>query len=75
VTLAKIFPLGSEKRFLKLQFQAYNVFNHTEISSLFTGINFNATTNAVTNLQTLGYISGTPTNSQRILAFTTRIEF
>lgn len=27
LTLSKIFPLGSEKRTLKIQAQAYNVFN------------------------------------------------
>jgi hypothetical protein len=75
VTLAKIFPLGSEKRILKIQAQAYNIFNHTEISGINTGVNFNFTTNQVTNLQTLGYINGTPTNSARILAFTARVEF
>jgi hypothetical protein len=75
MTLAKVFPLGSEKRILKIQAQAYNIFNHTEISGINTGINFNFTTNQVTNLQTLGYVNGTLTNSQRILAFTARFEF
>ena len=75
MTLAKVFPLGSEKRILKIQAQAYNVFNHTEINGINTGINFNSTTNAVTNPQTLGYINGTLTNSQRILAFTVRLQF
>ena len=75
MTLAKVFPLGSEKRILKLQAQAYNVFNHTEINGINTGINFNSTTNAVTNLQTLGYMNGTLANSQRILAFTVRLQF
>ena len=75
VTLSKTFPLGSEKRILKIQAQAYNVFNHTEISGINTGINFNATTNQVTNGATLGYINGTPTNSSRILAFTARVQF
>ena len=75
MTLAKNIPLGSEKRIMRIQAQAYNVFNHTEISSIGSGINFNATTNQVTNGATLGYITGTPTNSARILAFTLRLQF
>jgi hypothetical protein len=67
--------LGSEKRTLKIQVQAYNVFNHTEISGINSTINFNASTNAVTNLQTLGFVNATPTNSSRIMAFTARIQF
>ncbi len=37
MTLSKNVPLGSEKRVLRIQAQAYNVFNHTEISGLQTG--------------------------------------
>lgn len=73
VTLSKNIPLGSEKRLLRIQAQAYNVFNHTEISGIYTGISFNATTNLVTNGSALGYISSA-TNA-RILAFTARIQF
>ena len=73
MTLTKNFPLGSEKRVLRLQAQAYNVFNHTEPSDIFTGINFNFTTNQVTNPSQIGYISATQPN--RILAFTARVQF
>jgi hypothetical protein len=73
MTLTKNIPLGSEKRLMRIQAQAYNVFNHTEITGVGTGINFNATTNAVTNLPTLGYINGA--SNSRILAFTARLEF
>jgi len=73
MTLSKIFPLGSEKRIIRLQAQAYNVFNHTEISGINTGINFNFTTNAVTNPTTLGYLNATL--PARIMAFTARFEF
>jgi hypothetical protein len=75
MTLAKVFPLGSEKRILKIQVQAYNVFNHTEISSINSTINLNYTTNQVSNLQTLGYVNGVLANSNRIMAFTARIQF
>jgi hypothetical protein len=73
MTLSKIFPLGSEKRIIRIQAQAYNVFNHTEISGINTGVNFNFTTNAVTNQQTLGYLNATL--PARILALTARFEF
>ena len=73
VTLTKNFPLGSEKRVLRLQMQAYNVFNHTEPNGIFTTINFNFTTNQVTNPSQIGYISGAQPN--RILAFTARVQF
>jgi len=73
VTLTKTIPLGSEKRILRVQAQAYNVFNHTEISSIGSGIQFSPTTNAVTNGQTLGYITGA--NNARVLAFSARVQF
>ncbi len=73
VTLTKSILLGSEKRVLKIQAQAYNVFNHTEISSIGTGAQFSPTTNALTNGATLGYITGA-TNA-RVLAFSARIQF
>ena len=73
MTLSKSIPLGSEKRILKIQAQAYNVFNHTEITGIGTGAQYGFTTNKLTNPQTIGYINGA-TNS-RILAFTARIQF
>jgi hypothetical protein len=73
VTVTKNIPLGSEKRLLRIQVQAYNVFNHTEISGINTGINFNYTTNAVTNTTALGYINGA--SNARIMAFTARLQF
>jgi len=73
VTLTKSIPLGSEKRSLKIQAQAYNVFNHTEISSIGSGITFSPTTNVVTNPATLGYITGAV--NARVLAFSARLQF
>jgi len=72
-TLTKNIPLGSEKRLLRIQVQAYNVFNHTEITGINTGISFNATTNLVTNSSALGYINGA--NNARIMAFSARLQF
>jgi hypothetical protein len=73
VTMTKVIPIGSEKRVLKLQAQAYNVFNHSEFNGINTGIQFNPTTNQVSNLSSLGYVNGTL--PARIMAFSARFQF
>jgi hypothetical protein len=74
LTVAKNVPLGSsERRVLRFQVQAYNVFNHTEINGIGTGIQFTPSTNQVSNASSLGYATGTLPN--RVLAFTVRVEF
>jgi hypothetical protein len=74
LTVAKNVPLGSsEKRVLRFQVQAYNVFNHTEINALGTGIQFTPSTNQVSNASSMGYATGTLPS--RVLAGTIRIEF
>lgn len=75
MTLTKMIPLGSEKRLLKIQAQAYNVFNHPEFNGINSGIQFNPTTNQVSNLSSLGYVNGTVTGSNRIMAFSARLQF
>jgi len=75
MTMTKSIPLGSEKRVLKIQVQAYNVFNHPEFNGVNTGIQFNPTTNQVSNLASLGYVNGTTGGSNRILAFSARLQF
>ena len=75
MTLTKMIPLGSEKRVMKLQAQAYNVFNHPEFGGIGTGIQFNPATNLVSNLSSLGYATSTVSGSNRILAFSARIQF
>jgi hypothetical protein len=72
-TITKNVPLGNEKRVLRFQVQAYNVFNHTEINGLGTGIQFTPATNQVSNASSLGYATGTLPN--RVMAFTVRLEF
>ena len=72
-TVTKIFPLGSEKRVLKIQAQAYDVFNHPEFNAIGTGITFNPSTNQVSNASSLGYPTGTL--PARVLAFTARFQF
>src|SRR6185312_9553493 len=79
VTLTKNVPLGSEKRVLRFQAQAYNVFNHTEIGTatggvgLGNGLQFSPTTNQLTNAQTVGFI--TSAFNSRVLAFSARLQF
>jgi Carboxypeptidase regulatory-like domain len=79
MTLSKNIPLGSEKRVLKIQAQAYNVFNHTEIGTtsggvgIGTGAQYGFTTNQLQNGSTLGYV--TSAVNSRILAFTARFQF
>ena len=72
LTVSKVFQLR-EKMLLKFQVQAYNAFNHTEINGIGTGIQFNPSTNQVSNLSSLGYATGTL--PARVLAFTGRFEF
>ena len=74
MTMSKFIPIGlGEGRGLRLQAQAYNVFNHTEINALNTTVQFSPTTGAVVNPLQAGTASGTLPN--RILAFGLRFEF
>jgi hypothetical protein len=74
MTLTKSIPVfGSEKHILKLQVQAYNVFNHTEVSAINTAIQFNAATNVVSNPSQVGYINAALPN--RVLSFSARLVF
>ncbi|HXE62102.1 MAG TPA: TonB-dependent receptor [Bryobacteraceae bacterium] len=75
MTLTKMIPLGNEKRIMKLQAQAYNVFNHAEYSGYNEGIQFDTKTNLVSNPLSLGYPNNTVNGSNRILAFSARVEF
>ncbi len=78
MTMTKLIPLGSEKRVLKIQAQAYNVFNHTEYGNfannvISDSIQFSPTTNQVSNLSSLGYPNNT--YPARIMAFSARFQF
>jgi hypothetical protein len=73
VTMTKSIPLGSERRVIKIQAQAYNVFNHTQISGIGTGIQFLPGTGALNNASSLGY--ATAARPARILAFSARLQF
>ena len=70
-TMAKFIPVFGEKRGIRLQVQAYNVFNHPEFNSVGTGIQWDATgkRNSIAD----GIFNGTL--PARILAFGARFEF
>jgi hypothetical protein len=72
-TMAKDIPLKGEGRLIRLQVQAYNVFNHTEINALVTGIQFNSATGALSNASSAGIANGARPNRQ--LAFSARVQF
>ncbi|HKE25308.1 MAG TPA: carboxypeptidase-like regulatory domain-containing protein [Bryobacteraceae bacterium] len=73
MTMSKFVPVFGERRGLKIMVQAYNIFNHTEISGLNSTIQFNPTSGIVSNPA----VAGTPnaTLPNRILAFTLRFEY
>lgn len=74
VTLTKTIPIfGSETHLLKIQVQAYNVFNHTEISGLNSALQFNPTTNMLSNPSQVGFVDSTFPN--RVLEFSARLVF
>jgi hypothetical protein len=70
-TMSKFIPLFGERRGLKLQAQAYNVFNHTEYNSVGTGLTYDAL-GRQTSL-TAGVFNGTL--PARVMAFSARFEF
>lgn len=71
-TMSKFIPFGGESRGLRLQVQAYNVFNHTEYNSVNSTIQYSAT-GAITNGATVGVFNGTL--PARVLAFSARVQF
>jgi hypothetical protein len=74
MTMAKFIPVGlGERRGIRIQVQAYNAFNHTQVNAVNTGIQFNPATGAVVNPLQAGTPSGTLPN--RILAFGIRFEY
>jgi hypothetical protein len=74
LTMTKNIPLGADKRrVLRFQVQAYNAFNHSEFNGMNTGIQFNPTTNAVSNATAVGLPTGTL--PARVMAFTIRFQF
>jgi hypothetical protein len=73
LTVTKSVPLGSEKRVLKFQVQAYNALNHPEFNAMNAGIQFNPANNAVSNATAVGLPTGTL--PARVMAFSARLQF
>ncbi len=74
VNLTKSIPIfGNERHVLKIQVQAYNVFNHTEVSAVNSAIQFNPTSGQVSNSAYAGNASTAFPN--RVLEFAARLVF
>jgi hypothetical protein len=71
ITMAKFIPAFGEKRGIRLQFQAYNVFNHPEYNGVGTALTWDASGNQTS--VSAGVFNGTL--PARILAFSARFEF
>jgi hypothetical protein len=70
-TMSKFIPLFGERRGLRLQAQAYNVFNHPEFNGVGTGLTWDASGNQ-TSVSAGVFNSTLPA---RIMAFSARFEF
>lgn len=70
-TMSKFIPMFGERRGLKIQAQAYNVFNHTEYNGVGTGLTYDALGNQ-TSLSAGVFNSTLPA---RVMAFSVRFEF
>ena len=72
VTMFKNFPIRSEKRALQLRWEVYNIFNHTNFSSVDNTARFNPATLAQTNL-TFG--RATAARNPRLMQVSVRFSF
>jgi hypothetical protein len=70
-TMSKFIPFFGERKGLKIQVQAYNVFNHPEFNGVGTGLTFDANGNQ-TSLTAGVFNSTLPA---RVMAFSARVEF
>ena len=72
-TMSKFIPFGSrESRGLRIQVQAYNIFNHTEFNGVNSTIQFNAT-GQITNGSSVGVFNSTL--PARVMALSARVLF
>lgn len=72
--LAKNIPLGSERRFLQLRLEAYNVFNHTEFNGIGTTLS-ESFSGGPTPAVTPGFGAYSSARPARVLATQIRLEF
>ena len=72
-TMSKFIPIGlGERRGLRIQAQAYNVFNHTEYNGVNSTIQFSST-GQIQNGASVGVFNSTL--AARVMAFSARVEF
>lgn len=73
MALKKQIPLGAgERRTIQLRVEAYNVFNHTQFTTVNSAAQFNPTTGAQANANFGAYTAAAPA---RILSFSARVQF
>jgi len=72
VTLFKNLPIKSEKRAIQLRWEVYNIFNHTNFSSVDNAARFNPATLAQTNA-TFG--KATAARNPRLMQASLRFSF
>jgi hypothetical protein len=70
-TLFKNFPIGSEQRVLVLRWEVYNVFNHTQFSTINSSAQFDATGKQVNAL----FGTATAARNPRIMQVSVRFRF
>jgi hypothetical protein len=72
ITLTKSIPIKGERAMLRFRSEFYNIWNHTQFSSLDASSTFNPNTGAQTNANFGAY---TAARTSRIIAFSLRFEF
>ena len=79
MNLSKTFPLGSEKRNLLFRWEAYNVFNHAQFSSINSTATFNTANGALTSPLTgpsaFGAVNPNSARNPRIMQGSLRLSF
>jgi hypothetical protein len=78
MNLSKTFPLGSDKRNLLFRWEAYNVFNHTQFSSVNSTATFDTTTGIIvptSGASTFGQIAPSSARNPRIMQGSLRFTF
>jgi hypothetical protein len=78
MNLSKAFPLGSDKRNLLFRWEAYNVFNHSQFSSVNSTATFDTTTGLLvptSGASTFGQIAPSSARNPRIMQGSLRFSF
>lgn len=78
MNLSKTFPLGSDKRNLLFRWEAYNVFNHSQFSTVNSTATFNTATGVIvptSGASTFGQIAPSSARNPRIMQGSLRFSF